>query len=166
MLIRPELPEDMDAIRSLTSRAFAGHPYSDGAEPRIVDELRNAGALSISLVAEEEQHIVGHVAVSPVTIADGSTRWFGLGPISVEPGQQKQGIGSALMRAAIAVLEAEGACGCVVLGDPGYYARFGFAATAGLIFPGPPAEYFMALPFAARCPRGIVQYHPAFGGDA
>jgi len=163
MRIRPETAADSVAIHALTEVAFRGHPHSDGSEPLIVQRLRVAGALTLSLVAEIDGALVGHVAVSPVTIGDGAEGWFGLGPISVTPSRQRQGIGSALMRAALAQLAAQGAAGCVLLGDPAWYGRFGFAARAGLVYPGPPAEHFMALPLRGALPQGVVRYHAAFG---
>jgi putative acetyltransferase len=162
MRIRPETADDFAAIHALTEQAFRGHPHSDGSEPLIVQRLRAAGALTLSLVAEVDGALVGHVAVSPVAISDGTPGWYGLGPISVTPDRQRQGVGSALMRAALAQLAAQGAAGCVLLGDPAWYGRFGFAARAGLVYPGPPADHFMALPLGGAVPQGVVSYHPAF----
>lgn len=166
MLIRSECPTDAAAIHSLTERAFAGAPHSDGSEPGIVRALRDAGALAVSLVAEAEGTVVGHVAISPVSITDGSAGWYGLGPISVEPSMHGQGVGSNLMRAGLERLVALGAAGCVVLGDPGYHSRFGFAPVHGLVYPGSPAEYFMALSFGSSRPHGRVEYHAAFAVEA
>jgi putative acetyltransferase len=125
--LRPEQPGDESAISAVTEAAFTGHPHSDGSEVGIVERLRGAGALTISLVAEDAGQIVGHAAFSPVTIADGTTGWFGLGPVSVQPGRQREGIGSALIRAGLEQLRQAGAAGCVVLGDPAYYGRFGYS---------------------------------------
>lgn len=103
------------------------------------------------------------MAFSPVTI-DGQDRgWFGLGPVAVELKQQGIGIGSKLIRTGLARLRAAGANGCVVLGEPDYYRRFGFRADGRLIYPGPLPQYFQALAFGADVPSGIVAYHPAFG---
>ncbi|RRJ83391.1 GNAT family N-acetyltransferase [Aestuariirhabdus litorea] len=162
LTIRPEKPADAEAIETVTIEAFLKAPHTDHREQFIVRALREAGALTISLVAEERGHIVGHVAVSPVTLSDGSTGWFGLGPISVLPDHQRSGMGSRLMREALGALQALGASGCVVLGDPAYYGRFGFRPEAGLVLPGVPAEYFQALPLGDALPRGVVSYHPAF----
>ncbi|TXI51180.1 MAG: N-acetyltransferase, partial [Lysobacter sp.] len=107
-----------------------------------------------------------HVAFSPVNIAVGAESWYGLGPLSVAPEFQRQGIGSSLVHAGIAQLQAMSAAGCVVLGDPQYYGRFGFAATPGLTYPGPPPEYFMAKPFNGSAPHGVVTYHAAFESEA
>lgn len=100
MQIRNETQEDVFAIEAVTTAAFLNAPHTSHTEQFIVAALRAAGALSVSLVAEAEGAIVGHVAVSPVTISDGTPDWYGLGPISVLPAWQGQGVGSALMRAA------------------------------------------------------------------
>ncbi|SDF40264.1 GNAT family N-acetyltransferase [Limimaricola pyoseonensis] len=160
--IRAERPGDAAAIGEVTRAAFSEVPYASGTEAAIVAALREAGALTLSLVAEEAGRVVGHVAVSPVEgIGPG---WFGLGPVSVRPGRQKAGIGARLVRAALERLRAAGASGCVVLGDPGYYGRFGFAARPGVGFEGAPPEYFQQIRFAGPAPEGRVRYHPAFGG--
>ena len=164
MIIRDERPEDVDAIHALTARAFAGMPYSDGSEPAIVDRLRIAGALTLSLVAEMDGAAVGHVAFSPVAISDGSKDWFGLGPLSVEPRHQREGIGSALVDAGLLRLKALGAGGCVLVGDPGYYGRFGFSTGPALRYDGAPPEYFMHVAFSPVYATGGVSYHPAFYG--
>lgn len=162
MQIRAELPADAQAIEQVTIQAFKDAPHTDHTEQFIVRELRAAGALALSLVAEIDEQIVGHVAISPVTISDGSLHWFGLGPISVIPQRQRQGIGSALMQAAISAVQAQSARGCVLLGDPDYYRRFGFRTVPGLVLPGVPAEYFQALTFEGLPPQGEVSYHRAF----
>lgn len=165
MQIRAEAATDARAIARVIERAFADHPHSDHTEPFIVNALRQAGALSISLVAEERERIVGHIAFSPVRIRDGSLRWFGLGPVAVEPALHRRGIGTALIEDGLARLRAAGGNGCVVFGDPTYYRRFGFASIPGLVYPGAPAGYFMALSFCAAVPQGEVAYHDAFAAD-
>jgi len=164
--IRPEQEGDAAAIEAVTMAAFANAPHSDQTEQFIVRELRHAGALSISLVAEREGRIIGHVAVSPVQVGDGSKGWYGLGPISVAPAAQGQGIGSRLMTAALQGLRDIGAEGCVLLGEPAFYARFGFEAAGRLELPGVPPEYFQALAFRESTAHGIVRYHPAFEARA
>ncbi len=166
MIIRPETADDITAIRVLTNAAFADVPYSDGTEAEIVDRLRSDGALTVSLVAEIDGVVVGHVTFSPVEIADGAQNWFGLGPVSVDPGRQKGGIGTTLVKAGLDQLRKAGANGCVLLGDPGYYGRFGFRHHDALTFPGPPPEYFLALALRGSLASGIVQYHKAFYGAA
>lgn len=157
-----EAPCDSARIHEVTEQAFLSAPHTDHTEQFIVDALRCGGALTISQVARADGEIVGHVAISPVTLADGATGWFGLGPISVLPEYQGLGIGSKLMQSSLVALEAMGASGCVVLGDPGYYGRFGFKVFDGLVFPGVPAEYFQALSFSNEFPKGEVSYHEAF----
>lgn len=164
--LRSEQPGDIEAIDTLTRAAFLEAPHTDHTEHLIVAALRDAGALTLSLVAEEGGRLVGHVAISPVTLSDGTGSWYGLGPISVLLERHGQGIGSRLMRQGLGDLEALGAAGCVVLGDPGYYGRFGFVPVAGLTLPGVPPDYFQALAFAGDFPRGEVSYHPGFSAGA
>jgi putative acetyltransferase len=161
--IRNESAADQAAIRALTEAAFLHAAHTSHTEQFIVDALRAAGALAISLVAAaDDGEIVGHVAVSPVVLSDNSTGWFGLGPISVAPARQNQGIGATLTNRALEGLRAQGAAGCVVLGDPSYYARFGFAAHSALVLPGVPAEYFQAIALRGDVPAAEVRYHAAF----
>ncbi|HCA23934.1 MAG TPA: GNAT family N-acetyltransferase [Pseudomonas sp.] len=162
MIIRKERVGDVPRIHQLTRDAFLNAPHTDHTEQFIVDALRSAGALSISLVAERAGEVLGHVAVSLVTISDGTTGWFGLGPVSVAPAEQGAGIGSALMQAALAELKQLGARGCVLLGAPAFYRRFGFRPAAPLVLTDVPPEYFQAVLFAGELPRGEVSYHPAF----
>lgn len=166
MLIRDEAEDDASAIAALVEQAFAGAAHSDGREAEIVARLRSARALSLSLVAVVEnfpQRIVGYAAFSPVAIDGAASNWFGLGPVAVAPSVQAQGIGTALIGEGLARLRASAAFGCVVLGDPEYYRRFGFRSGQGLVYPGPPGQYFQTIAFAAPHPRGTVAYHPAFG---
>lgn len=160
--LRNERPEDIPGINRLTEAAFANAEHSSHTEHFIVDALRRAGQLSVSRVAVEGDTLVGHVALSPVTLSSGVSGWFGLGPISVLPTRQGQGIGSLLMKAALAELQRMGGAGCVVLGDPAYYGRFGFKPQPGLTLPGVPAEYFQALALESTVAQGTVQYHDAF----
>lgn len=160
--IRDETAADIPAIEALTQAAFLNAAHSSHTEQFIVNQLRKAQQLSLSLVAEDQQQIVGHVAVSPVRISSGDAGWYGLGPISVCPDKQGLGIGSMLMHAALQRLKALGAEGCVLLGDPNYYARFGFKPISGLVLPGVPQEYFQAVSFTGTFPQGEVAYHDAF----
>ena len=162
MTISKERPQDIEAINRLTEAAFRNEEYSSHTEHFIVNALRRTGQLSISLVAAEHDEILGHVAISPVSISSGVTGWYGLGPISVRPDRQGKGIGSALMWAALQQLRQQGAAGCVVLGDPAYYGRFGFKAHPGLELPDVPPEYFQALSFTGELPVGVVKYAAAF----
>lgn len=164
MIVRPEQPADIDAIRTLTETAFRTAPHAGGTEPIIIDRLRAAGALTLSLVAALDGVIVGHVAFSPVTVSDGGAGWYGLGPISVDPAQQGKGIGGRLVREGLQQLKALGATGCVLLGDPAYYGRFGFETDSKLTLDGVPPEYFMRVAFSPVYGGGTVSYHPGFYG--
>ncbi|KAB8227289.1 GNAT family N-acetyltransferase [Aspergillus alliaceus] len=160
--VRPETQEDTTAIERVTIAAFLNTKHSSATEQYIVRDLRESKQLSISLVAEMNDNVVGHVAISPVHISDASTDWYGVGPVSILPEYQRQGIGSLLMKRALHDLQTRNAAGCVVLGDPAYYTRFGFRVEPSLQFPDVPAEYFMALTFRGLVPNGTVTYSKAF----
>ena len=163
--IRSETAADARAIETVTVAAFLHAPHTSHTEHFVVNELRKAGQLTISLVAEAGGTVIGHVAISPVSISDGTLKWYGLGPISVAPEHQRRGVGSRLMREALRRLRASGTSGCVLLGEPEYYGRFDFQADPRLSLPGVPAEYFQAISFGASRPCGIVSYHPAFNAS-
>ncbi|ESK54348.1 GNAT family N-acetyltransferase [Acinetobacter tjernbergiae] len=160
--IRNEQMADIQAIFDLTEVAFREQEYSSHTEQFIVNALRDSNQLTVSLVAENDQNIVGHIALSPVQISDRTKGWYGLGPISVLPKYQAQGIGSQLMKAGLVALKDLQAAGCVLLGDPQYYGRFGFKADTRLILEGVPAEYFQILTFSEIVPTGYVTYADAF----
>ncbi len=166
MMIRDEAAGDETAIGDVTAAAFADMPYSDQTEPQIIERLRTARALTVSLVAEEAGEIVGHVAFSPVTFPSGAPGWYGLGPVSVKPDRQRQGIGSALINEGLRRLKALNARGCILVGYPDYYKRFGFASCPTLKVEGVSPEYLLALPLRGPVPSGIVAFHPGFYGDA
>ncbi len=163
--IRPEQAQDVAGIESVTVAAFRTAPHASHTEQCIIRKLRNAGQLSVSLVAVESGNIVGHVALSPVAISSGAAHWYGLGPISVSPEHQGQGVGSQLVGQALTQLHTLRAAGCVVLGDPAYYARFGFKSESSLVLPGVPPQYFQAISFAGPVPSGTVSYHEAFASQ-
>lgn len=165
VIIRPECASDEAAIERITVLAFRDVEHSDQSEHLIVNKLRRAGALTVSLVAELAGEVIGHVAISPVKITDGSLNWHGLGPVSVVPEQQSRGVGSQLIFTALAQLQQSGAAGCVVLGEPGYYQRFGFRPEPKLVLANVPPEYFQARAFTAATAQGFVNYHVAFGID-
>jgi putative acetyltransferase len=166
MLIRNETKADIEAISTVTISAFRTLAISGHTEQFIINALRDADALTISLVAEVDGQVVGHVAFSPVTISDGSPDWYGLGPVSVLPEYQKQGIGKSLINEGLAMLKARGGKGCVLVGDPGYYKRFGFRNIPALIYEGIPQEVFLALPFDNETPHGTVQFHQGFSANS
>ena len=160
--IRQEGPDDIAMVRQVTIAAFLAAPHTSHTEHFIVEALRDAGQLTVSRVATHNEEVVGHLAASPIKITGTGDGWYGLGPVSVLPLYQRRGIGSALVMDALLVLLSSGAAGCVVLGDPQFYGRFGFKANGALRLPGVPAEYFMAVAFGAAMPSGEVSYHEAF----
>lgn len=162
MAIRPEVPADEKAISEVITAAFRGSEHSGGNEARIVEALRSARRLTISFVATDGDRIVGHVAFSPVSIDGRSEGWFGLGPVAVVPSRKGEGIGSALVKAGLNELRARGASGCVVLGDPAYYRRFGFQADPKLHLTGVSPKYFQRLILKGQGSVGPVKYHRAF----
>ncbi len=102
------------------------------------------------------------MAFSPVMISGRKGDWYGLGPLAVRPDLQRRGIGDALVRSGLKRLQSLGAGGCVLVGEPEYYERFGFKVNPQLRFAGVPPQYFLALPFRTPVPAGDVQYHAAF----
>ncbi len=162
MQIRPERPQDAATIRALTDAAFKGMAFSDQTEAKVIEGLRAAGALTLSLVATEGDDILGHVAFSPVTINAEAGDWYGLGPVSVWPDRQRAGIGQALIRDGLQRLRLLGAGGCVLLGAPAYYSRFGFESDPELYEVGAPPGAFQRLSLSGARPRGEVRFHPAF----
>lgn len=172
MLIREERPEEAATIAEVTRAAFATLAVSQQTEAAIVAALRAAGALTHSLVALDSPagaeagkavELVGHAAFSAVGIGAETSGWYGLGPISVRPDRQRQGIGGALLRDGLARLAATGARGVVLVGDPGYYSRFGFAHPPGLTHGTVPDQYVMALVLDGGAPPvGEITFHPGF----
>ncbi len=160
--IRPETSDDEATIFALTKTAFASMPFSEGDEQHVIDRLRSDGDLTLSLVAEDSDRIVGHIAISPVTITDGAQDWYGLGPVAVWPELHHRGIGGALIRRAIADMRVRGAKGIVLLGSNEYYPRFGFEHHPQLQYPGPPPEFFQALVLDGALPSGVVSFAPGF----
>ena len=147
LVIREETAADVNAIRDVTAAAFATLEISQHTEQFIVDALRAARALTVSLVAERDGNVIGHVAFSPVALSDGTQGWYGLGPVSVLPECQRQGVGKALVLAGLVRLRAMHARGCCLVGHPDYYRRFGFANVPGMTLEGVPPDEFFALCF-------------------
>lgn len=162
MEIRSERAADAAAISELTTAAFRDTAHGSGTEALIVQRLREAGVLTVSLVAVDGDEVVGHVACSPVTINPVQPGWVGLGPVSVRPGRQRRGTGQALIRAALANLRSLGAAGCVLLGDPAYYQRFGFVSDPALTYRGGRSRHFQSLVLNGPPARGDVSFHPSF----
>lgn len=162
VLVRPEVTSDVADVRHVNIEAFRDHPISRQTEHLIVDTLRAAGALVVSLVAVWEDRVVGHIALSKAIIGSSANGWYLLGPIAVLPSLQGHGIGSVLVEAGLEELRARVAVGCVLVGDPGFYSRFGFSTFPGLVHDGVPQEYVLALPFTDDEPAGSVRAHEAF----
>ncbi|MDR3620076.1 MAG: N-acetyltransferase [Paludisphaera borealis] len=160
-IIRPERPEDFGAIDAVHT---AGFPTI--AEARLVRVLREAGRLTASLVAEVDGQVVGHVAFSPVSTATGAIG-VGLAPVAVLPSHQRRGIAAQLIEAGLSASRSTGFGWAVVLGEPAYYARFGFrpARAFGLSDEYGGGDAFQALeliPGALPVEAGLVRYAPEF----
>lgn len=166
MIIRKEKNTDFESITNVTIEAFKNHPISRQTEHFIINALRSADALTISLVAEVDGQIVGHIVFSPITISDGTNEWYGLGPVSVLPEYQRQGIGKALINKGLSLLKDIGAQGCALVGPPDYYKKFGFKNYPEMIHEGVPQEVFLVLPFTEEIPKGIVVFHEGFKAES
>jgi putative acetyltransferase len=165
IVIRGERDADVGAITEVTIAAFATLEISNHTEQFIIEALRAAQALTVSLVAEMDGRVIGHIAFSPVTISDGARNWYGLGPVSVLPACQRQGIGQALIRAGLSRLKDMNAQGCCLVGHPGYYKRFGFKNMSELVHAGVPQDVFFTLSFDGHTPQGTVAFHEGFKAD-
>ena len=162
MIIRQETQADIEAITEITKAAFENHPFGNNTEQFIVNALRAANVLTISLVAQLDGKLAGHIAFSPVTFSDSSKNFYGLGPISVLPDHQRQGIGTSLVNQGISMLKDSGAQGCLLVGDPKFYQRFGFRSTNKLKYESVPQKNLLVLPFSNQIPQGTVKFHRAF----
>lgn len=170
MLIRPEQPTDQTAIDRVTERAFAARSHTNHAEAAIVRALREDGDLTVSLVAHVGGRLAGHIAFSPITIDGRHRNWFGLGPLAVHPDEQRRGIGSALVGRGLEALRARAAAGCVVLGSPDFYSRFGFTSDGRMRYGALSRRLIQQLVFNENrygdlrgdLPAGELRHVPAF----
>lgn len=162
IVIRAETKADTAAITEVTVAAFETMEISHHTEQIVIEALRSAGALTVSLVAEVNDRVVGHIAFSPVAISDGTKNWYGLGPVSVLPEYQRRGIGKALIQQGLSRLRKLRAKGCCLVGHPQYYRKFGFENVTGLVHEGVPQEVFFALAFDGHFPQGAVMFHEGF----
>ena len=165
IIIRNEKDADVDAITEVTVAAFKTLEISNHTEQFIIEALRANNALTVSLIAELDGNIVGHVAFSPVTISDGTRNWYGLGPVSVLPEHQRKGIGKSLILEGISRLKGLNAKGCCLVGHPDYYRKLGFKNVSGLVHDGVPQEVFLAMSFDGQIPQGTVNFHDGFKAD-
>lgn len=165
IVIRNETRDDVCAITEVTIAAFKTLEVSNQTEHFIISALRAADAFTVSLVAELDGRVIGHIAFSPVTLSDGTPRWYGLGPVSVLPEHQRKGIGQTLIEEGLSRLKELHARGCCLVGHPGYYRKFGFKNVSGLMLEGVPPEVFFALSFDGHMPQGTVAFHEAFKAD-
>ena len=165
IVIRNETHSDVCAITEVTIAAFKTLEISNHTEQFIIEAIRAAKALTVSLVAEMDGRVIGHIAFSPVTISDGTSNWYGLGPVSVLPVYQRQGIGKALIQEGLSRLKGMNAQGCCLVGHPDYYRKFGFTNMSGLVHAGVPQAVFFALPFDGHTPQGNVAFHEGFKAD-
>jgi putative acetyltransferase len=165
IVIRNETNSDVGAITEVTVAAFKTLEISNNTEQFIIMALRAAEVLTVSLVAELDDRVIGHVAFSPVTISDGTPNWYGLGPVSVLPAYHRQGIGTTLIQEGLSRLKSLNAAGCCVVGHPDYYRKFGFENVTGLVHEGVPPEVFFALSFDGYTPQGTVEFHEGFKAD-
>ena len=166
VLIRSETSADISAIAEVTVAAFKTLAISKQTEQFIIAALRVAKVLTVSLVAEVDGRVVGHIAFSPVTISDGHSELVWPRTCVGTAGMPaKRGIGSALIQEGISRLKDFGAQGCCLVGHPEYYRRFGFQNIPGLVHAGVPEEVFFAISFDGHIPQGIVEFHVGFTAD-
>jgi len=172
-MIRPEQECDHASIRNLTKAAFSASEFGHNGEAGLVDKIREAGGAALSLVGESHAKIVGHILFSPLTLQArrGVVEGVGLGPMSVSPDQQRQGIGGDLIREGLNRLKAIECPFVVVFGHAEYYPRFGFVPAADMgithAFEGLPQELLfvniLAPTVRDQIADGVAIYHPAFG---
>jgi len=166
LIIRDQTVADFATVHELVIAAFKTLPIACGREQFLMDELWRSGAATVALVAEEDSIVIGQAAFSKVLVGGADVSWHGCGPVSVLPPRHKQGIGSAMMREGLNCLRALGSKGCVVVGHPAYYPRFGFTCTDAMTLPGVPPDVFMAIRFDGDIPKGEVSFDKAFEAAA
>jgi len=165
MIVRSETPLDHPAVRAVNVAAF-----ETAAEADLVEALREQAAPLVSLVAEVDGEVVGHLLFTPVTLSGHpQQRLMGLAPMAVSPGRQRQGIGSALVRDGLVRCRDLGVEAIVVLGHPSFYPRFGFVPASRFAVTceyEAPDDTWMLIelePGSLHGASGTARYHPAFG---
>jgi putative acetyltransferase len=165
VIIRDEADADVDGITQATTAAFKTLEISNHTEQFIIEALRATKVLTVSLFAELNGQIIGHIAFSSVTLSHGPPDWYGFGPVSVLPEYQRQGVGKALIWEGLSRLKTMQAHGCCLVGHPDYHRKFGFTNTPGLGHEGVPPEVFFALSFDGHTPQGTLTFHEGFQAD-
>ncbi|WP_434779621.1 GNAT family N-acetyltransferase [Neisseria sp. Ec49-e6-T10] len=165
MVIRSEEKGDEQVIDQLLLDAFKDQPYSNNTENQMVQKLRQDNGVTLALVAGYKDEIIGYIAFSKIVIDNQLSDWEALAPVSVSPQWQNKGIGRQLIEEGLKILKGRLVSGCVLVGFPEYYKRFGFRTTNQLKVDGIPPEYFMVLPFNKSIPVGTVEFHSAFLSD-
>jgi putative acetyltransferase len=165
MIIREERQGDAERIREVNLAAFETSTEAD-----LVDALRRQATPLVSLVAEDDANVIGHIVFSPVTLAsDPGLILMGLAPMAVVPSRQRQGVGSTLVREGLERCRRLDVAAVVVLGYPEYYPRFGFVPAVRLSLRSEydvPEEVFMVRELRDGVFRGLsgtIRYHPVFG---
>ena len=162
VVVRDEGSEDHADIHEVTRLAFIGQPYSDGDEPELIDRLRAEGALTLSLVAMDGDVLVGQITFSPAGLTPENGPWYALGPVSVTPSRQGQGIGSRLIESGLGRIKAMSAMGCILTGNPDYYSRFGFVMAPEHCPENEPPEYCMLKLLQSEKPEGRFSFRQPF----
>jgi putative acetyltransferase len=162
LVITQERPANYAGTYRETELAFTDRPYADGNEQDFINRLRDVGALTLSLVAFTNNALVGQATFSPASQSDGSAPWHALGPISVHPDHQSQGIGGALIKEGLDRLIERGALDCILTGDPKYYGRFGFELSPEHVPKAESQEYFQIKYLTEFRPQGRFCFHEAF----
>lgn len=165
MLIRPERAGEEQEIYNLTKRAFAPMPFGDEDDAGLTDALRESGDLFLSLIAEENSRIIGHLALSPVAITGTAARWMGLGPISVEPERQRQGIGSTLVQSAMTYCRTNEISGIALIGNPAVYGPMGFQSNHAFTYRDLSNQLVQYLTLSGSDPVGELTFAPALEGQ-
>lgn len=160
--IRVELSEDAPKIDRLLQMAYHQSPCRHNNEDRIISSLREDNAIELALVAHYGSDIIGYVAFSKITVDLKDLGWCAMAPIAVNPKFQGKGLGSRLITTAIDKLFVKGLKGVVVLGELGFYERFGFNDEHGLCVLGRDSRYVLAQSFDDRLPTGDIQFHYGF----
>jgi len=158
MIIRQETTDDYRAIQTLTNTAFEAMPFGDGNEGDVINALRDAGDLLLSLVAEDNG-VIGQVSFSPVELPC-KGRWASLGPIAIVANKQRQGIGSKLAKQGLGWLGEQGFDGCVLIGNPKVYGPMGFT-NGDLTYRDVPSHIPQFVSLSGLIPTGEILFAPA-----